>query len=178
MWQATGVSSHAQRGTNMIQCDATVVEMVVLQSVICTVLSRGLSWEDIYREFRESVTADVISEFETGRMNVEDVPRSGRRAISNTQKNAQRVSDVICADQRKKLQETSTELWISHAIIFNIVRYVIQYWEASKPWVPNSSTILRSWPDILKRVHHSWTGYLQAMNLGLTTTLQHRGKHA
>jgi hypothetical protein len=80
----------------------------------------------ISQDFRESVTADVSSEFETGRMNLKDTPRSERPTTSNTQKNTA-VCDVICTDQRKKLQEGSTGLGISHAIILNIDHDVIQY---------------------------------------------------
>jgi hypothetical protein len=76
------------------------------------------------RDIRESVTGDVSSEFETGRMNVKRYPTVGETR-NMTQKNEQCVYKVICADQRKKLQEASTELGISHVIIFNIVHDVI-----------------------------------------------------
>jgi hypothetical protein len=129
----------------LIQCDGSVVEVVVVQSLICTLLSWGFSWEEIYPDIVPMYGANATRlegvsycwrQFQTGLMNIKDTPQSERPATSNTQKNAQRVCDVICADQRKKLQEASTEWGISHAIILNIVHDVIHYWKTSEPWVP------------------------------------------
>jgi hypothetical protein len=131
------------------------------------------------RDFKESLIADVSSEFETGRMNVQEQQHKTLRRMHSLFVMLLVFVLVMGRNYKKRLQSreyhtpsssTSSTMWFNTGKLPRVGTKMSRL--STKR---NSSATLRSLPEILRRVQYSSTSYLQA-NIGLTTTLQHRGK--